>query len=269
MIVFPNCKINLGLQVLRKRPDGYHDLQTIFYPVALHDVLESVPSDSFHFEQTGSPIAGEQGSNLCVKAWQLLKEHFPQMPDMSLHLHKAIPMGAGLGGGSADGSFTLRLLNDQFSLGLDERGLIELALQLGSDCPFFIMNRPVLATGRGEKMTPVDIDLSRLYIVLLHPGIHVSTAEAFAGITPRDRGLDLAARIMEPIETWKDWLTNDFEATVFGRYPEIAEAKRWLYEQGAVYASMTGSGSSVYGIFRNEPEQVGHSSWKTHVIPVK
>jgi len=268
MIVFPNCKINLGLQVLQKRPDGYHDLQTIFYPVAFHDILEFVPSSAFTFQHSGLDIPGGSDSNLCVRSYRLLKDRFPALPPVTMHLHKVIPMGAGLGGGSSDGSFALKALNEHFRLGLAHDELLKLSLQLGSDCPFFIENQPAVATGRGEQMKPLDLDLAGYTLILVHPGVHVSTADAFAGIIPNNAEYDLARKIREPIDTWQHWLRNDFEGPVFAKYPVIREAKEWLYAQGALYASMTGSGSSVFGIFRSLPDRFPSAPWKYNVVPL-
>lgn len=263
MIVFPNCKINLGLEILRKRPDGYHDLQTVFYPVNYTDILEFIEAPSFHFQSTGLPIANDPASNLCVKAYQLLKGKFPDLPAVSMHLHKQIPMGAGLGGGSSDGAYTLHALDKHFGTGLSEQDLIDMALQLGSDCPFFIVNRPVVAFGRGEVMEPIALSLAGYTLVMIHPGIHVSTKDAFAGIIPHETGTELKKRILEPVDQWKHWLVNQFEATVGARYPLIMDIKAMLYDQGAVYASMSGSGSVVYGLFRSDPSLKVKPGWKT------
>jgi 4-diphosphocytidyl-2-C-methyl-D-erythritol kinase len=251
MISFPNCKINLGLRVVRKRSDGYHDLETVFYPLPFYDVLELLPSadTGLSFTTTGTLSESYQPDNLCVKAYELLKKEFPSLPGATIHLHKAIPAGAGLGGGSADAAFTLRSLNNRFGLGLSQQELMRYALQLGSDCPFFILNEPCFATARGEELAPVNIDLSAYRFLLVNPGIHVSTSKAFLGITPAIPIKSIKAIIDQPIETWKDELTNDFERTVFPQYPAIQSIKVELYRSGALYASMSGSGSTVYGIF--------------------
>jgi 4-diphosphocytidyl-2-C-methyl-D-erythritol kinase len=269
MIVFPNCKVNLGLQILGKRPDGYHNLETVFYPVAYHDILEFVPAPAFQFSSTGLTIGSDPSSNLCVQAYLLLKQAFPDLPPVNMHLHKVIPMGAGLGGGSADGSYTLKALNDYFQLGLPTAALIELSLKLGSDCPFFIHDRPVIARGRGEIMEVIDLDLSAYSIAIIHPGIHISTAQAFSGVVPRDQEANLRSVIAEPPTTWKNRVSNDFETTVFAHYPEIAHIKEMLYEKGAVYASMTGSGSAVYGLFSTPPTLPVQPSWKLIQVPLK
>jgi 4-diphosphocytidyl-2-C-methyl-D-erythritol kinase len=259
MVLFPNCKINLGLNIIRKREDGYHDLETVFYPIGLKDALEGIKSgvsslvpstrDEVLFSSSGLRVAGEVGDNLCVKAWHLLKKDFPDLPGMQMHLHKTIPMGAGLGGGSSDGAFALRLINDVCALNLSQEQLIHFALQLGSDCPFFILNKPCFATGRGEKMQPVELDLSQYHFVLVNPNIHVSTAQAFSKITPEIPSRSIAEIIHLPVAEWKNYLINDFEKTVSEHYPAIAAIKDELYKQGAIYASMTGSGSTVFGLF--------------------
>ncbi len=253
MVIFPNCKINLGLHILRKRPDGYHDLQTVFYPVPLLDALEIIPAGeagtSIHYSHTGLPVAGDTSSNLCVKAVELIRKDFPNLPSCLLHLHKQIPMGAGLGGGSSDGAHTLLLLNQCFGLGLTREQLIHYALQLGSDCPFFIINKPCLAEGRGEKLQPVSIDLSDYRLTLVNPGLHIATGWAFSQITPKENRISLEEIIKLPVEEWKTTMINDFEEPVCKANPEIACIKEDLYRQGALYASLSGSGSTVYGIF--------------------
>jgi 4-diphosphocytidyl-2-C-methyl-D-erythritol kinase len=269
MILFPNCKINLGLQILGKRPDGYHNLETVFYPVPYHDILEFVPANVFQFKSTGLPIGSDPSSNLCVRAYDLLKLSFPNLPPINMHLHKMIPMGAGLGGGSSDGSYALTSLNEYFKLGLSTDTLVDLSLQLGSDCPFFILNRPVIACGRGEVMDTMDLDLSSYTIAIIHPGIHISTAKAFSGVVPRGQSSGLRSLVTEPVTEWKNRMVNDFEATVFALYPEIAAIKELLYAQGAVYASMSGSGSAVYGLFDKAPKLPLQPSWTLIQVPLK
>ncbi|RXK87174.1 4-(cytidine 5'-diphospho)-2-C-methyl-D-erythritol kinase [Filimonas effusa] len=259
MILFPNCKINLGLSILRKRADGYHDLETVFYPIPLHDALEINPRRTNHSnipEQqlpeltvTGLSVAGEANDNLCVKAWQLLKADYPNLPAVNIHLHKAIPMGAGLGGGSADGAYTLLLLNKQFKLNLTRDQLLHYALQLGSDCPFFIYNQPCLGLGRGEILQPVTVDLSAYKIIIVNPRIHINTGWAFHQLTPAEPEHRIADIIAQPIDTWKKYLINDFEEPVLQNHPELREIKDKFYESGAIYAAMSGSGSSFFGIF--------------------
>lgn len=254
MICFPNCKINLGLYITNRRNDGYHDLETVFYPVTgLTDALEVVPAKgaATRLLTEGAGIAGETEQNLVWKAYELVKQRFPaKVPAMDIHLLKKIPMGAGLGGGSADGAFMLKLLNDYCSLELTGKVLAEMALQLGSDCPFFIYNTPQFAQGRGEQMTPLPLlDLSAYTIQVICPQVHVSTKEAFALITPRKPVFDLRTIQELPVAQWREVISNDFEAPVFAQHSGMADIKRELYAQGAVYASMTGSGSAIYGIF--------------------
>ena len=253
MIVFPNCKINLGLRILRKRSDGFHDLETVFYPLQLRDALEIVSVEKkTQYTNTGMLIEGKKDDNLCIKAYQLLKNDFPQLPDLQIHLHKAIPVGAGLGGGSSDGAFTLKLLNKKFNLGLSVDQLLDYALRLGSDCPFFIVNKPCFATGRGEFLEVIKADLSEYKIVLVNPGVHVSTLWAFTQITPSLPDKSIKEIIEQPIATWKDELKNDFEEPIFKAHPEIKAIKEQLYEAGAIYSGMSGSGSAIYGIFKKE-----------------
>ena len=258
MIYFPNAKINLGLRVTSKREDGFHDLDTVFFPVPLHDVLEVITqstssTDAITFTHSGIPIPGVESSNLCIKAYQLLKKDYPELPSILLHLHKHIPMGAGLGGGSSDGAFMLKLLNDKYRLGIGAEQLQKYALALGSDCPFFIINQPVQAKGRGEIMQPIACTLSSKTMVLVCPGIHVSTADAFRKIKLSPDAPSCASVIERPIQAWKDDLINDFEEPVFSAFPEIKNIKEKLYGAGALYASMTGTGSTVYGIFETSP----------------
>jgi len=249
MVLFPNCKINLGLRILRKRDDGYHDLETVFYPLAIKDVLEISRAAAPGFTAYGTPIPGDPQNNLCGKAWQLLKKDFPTLPSVHIHLFKQIPIGAGLGGGSSDGAFTLLLLNKQFNLGLTDPQLLDYAAQLGSDCPFFILNTPSLGGGRGEQLQPIPVDLKGYDILLVDPKVHVSTAQAFSLCTPGDKGPAIKDIIQQPVETWRDSLTNDFEEPVFRLHPRLRDIKTLLYDRNAVYASLTGSGSGLFGIF--------------------
>lgn len=262
MILFPNCKINLGLHITRKRDDGYHDLETVFYPLPLRDAVEvthtplSAQGSPLHestgtvdLHLTGLPVKGAAADNLCVKAWHLLKKDYPELPPVQLHLHKNIPMGAGLGGGSSDAAFTLLLLNNKFKLGISTEKLLDYALQLGSDCPFFIINKPCIATGRGEVMQTIPLDLSAYTFLLVYPEVHINTGWAFSQISPARGKKPLEAIVRQPVSSWKDTLTNDFEAPVCRQHPELQRIKETLYEAGALYASMTGSGSSFYGIF--------------------
>jgi len=249
MIVFPNCKINLGLHILRRRADGFHDLETIFYPVQVRDALEVLAQGELHFNSSGITVPGNADDNLCLKAWHLLKKDFPELLAVNIHLHKHIPIGAGLGGGSADAAFMLQLLNDKFRLELSAEQLINYAAQLGSDCAFFIRNQPCYATGRGEVLQPLALDLSGYSMLLVYPGIHVNTGWAFGQITPQQPALSLQESILQPVTSWKDLITNDFEAPVFSAHPVLREIKEQLYEAGALYATMSGSGSAMVGIF--------------------
>jgi 4-diphosphocytidyl-2-C-methyl-D-erythritol kinase len=257
LIVFPNCKINLGLQVLQKRNDGFHDIATVFYPVPLKDALEIIPLTNQtepSITTYGLPIQGAPGSNLCIRAWQFLKKDFPDLPVVQIHLLKNIPMGAGLGGGSANGAFMLQLLNNKYKLGLSQQQLLQYALQLGSDCPFFIGNKPCYATGRGEIMEALPLTLAGYHLVLINMGIHVNTAQAFTSLN-LSRTAAKASLVKEiiglPVSQWKDKLVNDFEDPVFDMHPVLKDAKEQLYSLGAVYASMSGSGSVVFGLFKN------------------
>lgn len=254
MIIFPNCKINLGLHILQKRADGFHNLETVFYPVPLQDGLEIITADSsikesIQFSTSGLNIGTSLQDNICVKAFLLLKKEFPHLPPIQMHLHKVIPSGAGLGGGSADAAFTLMLLNKKYNLGLSNEQLMRFALQLGSDCPFFILNTPCFATGRGEQLKPVSVNISGYRLILVNPKIHISTAEAFSKITPNNDRTSPELLVNLPVSQWKDVLHNDFENGVFKLHPETKKIKEQLYETGAIYASMSGSGSTVYGIF--------------------
>jgi 4-diphosphocytidyl-2-C-methyl-D-erythritol kinase len=254
MIVFPNCKINLGLQIVNKRADGYHNIETIFYPIPFYDALEVVPTTSpvttLHI--TGTTPPGNNADNSCVLAYQLLKKDFPTLPAIAIHLHKAIPAGAGLGGGSADGAFALQLYNQYFSLGLSQQQLSHYALSLGSDCPFFILNQPCIGKGRGELLENIELSLLEYKMVLVNPGIHVNTGWAFSKITPALPKVPLKNIVRSPINTWKQLLINEFEAPVFEQHPAIKHIKETLYQQGAIYAAMSGSGSTVFGIFNKE-----------------
>ena len=261
MLCFPNCKINLGLFITQKRDDGYHDLETVFYPLhaqtsalagysMLRDVLEVVPASSTQMHLSGLTVAGDNKDNLVWKAYNLLHGQFPgKVPALDIYLHKVIPMGAGLGGGSADGAFMLSLLNDYCGLGLNKEQLAGYALQLGSDCPFFIYNTPQFATGRGEQMTASTLDLSAYSIQLICPHVHVSTATAFSSITPRPATYNLRLLSALPLVQWHDKLRNDFEEPVFKSHPALASIKQQLYDQGALYAAMSGTGSTIFGIF--------------------
>ena len=251
MVSFPPCKINLGLQITDKRPDGYHNLVTCFYPVPWTDILEVIVADEFSFTSSGNEIPGVPDENLCIKAYALLKEDFNLNP-VRIHLHKIIPTGAGLGGGSSDAAHTLRLLNTLFQLDLSAEKLMTYAATLGSDCSFFIQDKPMMATGRGEILSPISVDLRSKNLVIVKPDIHVSTAEAYAGIRPHAPSHSLSSILQNGMEMWQPLMQNDFEHSVFSRHPAIAVIKEKLYALGASYASMSGSGSAVFGIFENE-----------------
>ena len=252
MIVFPNCKINLGLHILGKRTDKYHNLETVFYPLPFYDVLEVIQISNtnqlYELFLSGNKIEGEAESNLCTKAYHLLKNDFPQLPSVKVYLHKIIPSGAGLGGASADGAYMLKLLDEKFNLKLSQERLINYALQLGSDCPFFIINTPCFAQQRGEVLEPINLNLSGYKLMLINPGIHINTAWAFTQVKFTNNK-NINTIISTPVEKWKPDLVNDFELTVFEKFPEIADIKKHLYAAGALYASMSGSGSTMYGIF--------------------
>ena len=254
MITFPNAKINLGLNIVSKRADGYHNLETIFYPIPLKDVIEVTTNTehsglkSFQLTQYGHTISGDDTNDLVVKAYLLLKDKY-NLPPIDIAIYKSIPFGAGLGGGSADCAFTLKLLSEYLQLNLTTRQLETYAASLGADCAFFIENKPVFAKGIGNLFTPIDLDLSDYDIYLHKPNIFVSTAEAFSKITPTTPKVNLQEIIKMPIETWKELMINDFEKSVFTIHPQLEKIKYELYECGALYAAMSGSGSSIFGIF--------------------
>ena len=259
MLTFPNAKINLGLNITEKRPDGYHNLETIFYPVPIEDALEinilNEGKGKFRLHQAGLEIEGEAENNLVVKAYKLLDDRF-NLPPVDIHLFKHIPSGAGLGGGSADASCMLRLLRDMFSLPLSDDGLAVYAARLGADCPFFIYNRPMLAEGIGERLSPIDISLRGYFLVLVKPEISVSTADAYSLVTPAVPSLSLPDVLSRPVVEWKELLVNDFEKSVFKHYPVLSHLKQQLYDKGAVYVSMSGSGSTMYGLFEILPKEL-------------
>ena len=254
MVAFPPCKINLGLNVLRRRADGYHDIETCFYPVSRTDILEIVPAPLFSLTITGLSIPGgtDEADNLCAKAYRLLQRDW-SIPDVAIHLHKMVPAGAGLGGGSSNGTWPLRLLNDAFALGLSTAQLAEYALQLGSDCPFFLYDRPMTGTGKGEHLSPARVSLKGKYLLLVRPDIHVSTQSAYQAVVPEADAPSVKSIIENlPISEWRANLKNHFEAFVMGKYPVIGRIRQDLYDAGALYASMSGSGSAVFGIFDSE-----------------
>ncbi len=251
MIRFPNCKINLGLSVTEKRSDGFHSIETVFYPVPLTDILEIIETkDETTFESNGLIIPGNQSANLVMKAYDLLKKDF-HIPPVCIYLQKKIPIGAGLGGGSSDAAFAIMLLNDLFSIGLHEDEMKEYAKQLGSDCAFFIENKPVFAVERGDKFLPIELSLANYSFLLVKPGFSVNTGEAYAMIKPEKKNISIPSILVKPFEYWQEELINDFEEPVFKKYPQIRTIKEKMYELGALYACMSGSGSTVFGIFRH------------------
>lgn len=259
MIVFPPCKINLGLNILRKRADGYHDLETVFYPVPFTDILEAVEvsgvQEKVSLQSFGLPVSGETKNNLVLKAYHLLDKQF-DLPPTAFCLYKNIPMGAGLGGGSADGAYAIRLLNDLYQLKISRETQLQFASQLGSDCAFFIHNGACKGAGRGEILEPISLSLKGYYLCLAKPNLHISTAEAFAGIVPKEKSeQELAAYwVQQPIDLWQRNLSNDFEASLFPSYPILAEIKEIFLQAGAEYAAMSGSGSTIFALFKNAPK---------------
>ncbi len=257
MVIFPKAKINLGLRITGKRPDGFHDIETVFYPVNLCDILELVVNNESGGKDilavTGIDIMTDSGNNLVMEALRKLRERY-KLPPIKIHLHKNIPAGAGLGGGSSDAAAALRVMNRLFELALSVRELKNLALEIGSDCPFFIDSEPSFASGRGENLKSVDTVLEGLYLVLINPGIHVSTKEAYLNCTPAKTNPGLRELINYPVTEWKELIINDFEKYVFEKHPQIGIIKKVLYNNGALFSSMSGSGSSVYGIFTVKPD---------------
>ncbi len=250
MVVFPNAKINIGLNITEKRADGFHNIESIFYPVLdLYDVLEIIESKELKFTSSGIEIPGNKNDNLCLKAYHLLKNDFDLLP-VHIHLLKMIPIGAGLGGGSSDAAFTLKLLNEKFELQLSDEQLINYARRLGSDCAFFIKNKPVYAFHKGDEFEDIDLSLADFEIKVEYPDIHIGTAEAYAGVVPQSSKFDLKKIKISEIESWKLNVKNDFEDSIFQNHSAIKQLKEKLYSDGALYASMTGSGSAVFGVFR-------------------
>src|SRR5690606_28187453 len=269
MIIFPNAKINVGLYVTEKRNDGYHNLETIFLPIPLYDALELTPAVSALLSIHGSEVPGASTDNLVWRAYKLLQQEYPnRLPSLAIHLLKQIPMGAGLGGGSADGAFMLRLLNTTFELGISDERLEQYALQLGSDCPIFIRNKAAFATGRGELLTDLPLSLQGYSLQLVCPQLHISTAMAFGQMKPRPAPFDLRQLPQLPITEWKHYVQNDFERTIFPHFPELEQIKQALYAQGAVYAAMSGTGSTVYGIFPKgeKAREAIFSKYKTYLL---
>lgn len=260
MVVFPCCKINIGLNVVERRPDGYHNLETVFYPIPLNDNLEVVTASCltspYLIHETGISLNDRVENNLVIRVLEQLRETYPQIPPVEIWLHKRIPTGAGLGGGSSDAAFMMRLLNDQYGLGMDDEDIEFRLSRLGADCAFFNRCVPAFATGIGDQLIPIGLTLAGWNLVLVKPDIHVSTREAFSLITPHRPQHSLLEALNRPIETWRDTVSNDFEKSVFMHHPEIAAIKATLYDMGAVYASMSGSGSSVYALFHDRQPEV-------------
>ena len=259
MITFPHAKINIGLQVTERRPDGYHNLDTVFYPIPIQDALEVVVAEDADYDCrlhiSGVTIEGETDNNLVVRAFRLLAADYT-LPSVDIFLHKHIPTGAGLGGGSADASFMLRLLNEMFELGIATGQLEGYATQLGADCPFFITSKPVYATGIGNEFHPIELDLSGWYIVVVKPDVFVSTKEAYSMVEPEKPEITLDKKIVKPITEWRDTISNDFEKGIFALHPELDVIKEKLYSLGAKYAAMSGSGSALFGLFKSPVDEV-------------
>ncbi|MCZ4694447.1 4-(cytidine 5'-diphospho)-2-C-methyl-D-erythritol kinase [Ancylomarina euxinus] len=271
MLTYSNAKINIGLNIVEKRRDGFHNIETIFFPISMQDAIEIVDSkdDSpYTLSTSGIPINIEAKDNIVVKAYELIKAKY-NFPAQNIHLHKNIPFGAGLGGGSANAAYMIKLLNQKFKLEMSDEEMEDEVRILGSDCAFFIKNKPAFANEKGDRLNPIDLDLCDYHILLIKPDIHISTPEAYANIKPNKPKTSLKELIKQPIETWKSTIINDFENSIFPKHPLLAKIKDELYEQGAVYASMSGSGSTMFGIFKNEPsilpEWEKHFCWKNRL----
>jgi len=264
MLCFPNAKINLGLNIIEKRPDGFHNIETVFHPIPLCDALEIAESNSseqYEFTSSGIPIDIDPSENIVIKAFNLIASKF-KIPSTAIHLHKNIPFGAGLGGGSADAAYMIKMLNDFYKLGMSFQQMEEYAVQIGSDCPVFIKNQPVFAEGKGEIFSSIYLDLSGYHIILIKPEIHISTPEAYSGVSPNKPEKSVKELINLPLTKWKENIFNDFEDSIFTNQPELKTLKQELYESGAIYAAMSGSGSSMFGIFEKEPTI--KERWKKH-----
>lgn len=252
MIEFPNAKLNLGLNILNKREDGYHNIESLFLPIPLKDALEILPSSTLEFSSSGIPIDCDDEANLVLKAYRLLETDF-RLPPVKIHLHKTIPFGAGLGGGSADAAFALKMLNNLFELALSRQTLETYAARLGADCAFFILNKPAIAQGIGDQLCEFDMDLKGRYLVLVKPDIHIPTPEAYRYVSPQIPQYVLTEVLQRGIEHWAETLHNDFEPSVFRTHPQLMDIKNKLYQMGASYAAMSGSGSSIFGVFKEKP----------------
>lgn len=256
MITFPNCKINIGLWVKAKRPDGYHELETFMMPVPLCDVLEIHRADYFLFQTYGVKLDTKEGQNLCEKAWQLMHKQYGIEP-VRIDLIKNIPSGAGLGGGSSDAAYTLMMLNELFDVGLNKVDLQSLAAELGADCAFFVQNKPSIARGKGELLSETSVSISGMYLVIIKPKESVNTSEAYALVTPQVRDIDLETMLRMPFNIWRGIIENDFEKEIFKLLPQLGNIKQMLYDQGALYAGMSGSGSAMFGLF-DQPIEIRH-----------
>jgi len=268
VLSYSNAKINIGLNIVEKRKDGFHNIETIFYPIAMRDAIEIVDSKqdtSYTFSATGIPINIEAKDNIVVKAYELIRSKY-NFPAQDIHLHKCIPFGAGLGGGSANAAYMIKLLNQKFNLGMSHTEMEEAVSQLGSDCAFFIKNEPAFANMKGEQLSSINLDLTGYHFLLIKPDIHISTPEAYANIKPQRPETSLKELIKAPLENWKNLIKNDFEGSIFPKHPELSQIKEELYAHGALYAAMSGSGSSMFGIFKEEPlvlpQWAKHFHWK-------
>ena len=257
MLVFPNAKINIGLNIVEKRSDGFHNIESCFYPVGWSDALEIVRSEKFGFQSDGITIPGDFSNNLCTKAYQMLAADYT-FPAVNIHLLKAVPIGAGLGGGSSDAAFTIKALNDLFLLNISLEKQLDYARRLGSDCAFFIENKPLYCYEKGDKFEEISLTLAGKWIVLVNPGLHISTVEAYSGVKPRQSETDLRELLKLPLSDWKSAVKNDFEESLFPKFPVLQQIKNELYKTGAAYAGMSGSGSTLYGIFQEEKDLSAH-----------
>jgi len=248
MICFPNAKINIGLNIVEKRTDGFHNIETIFYPIPLYDALEIIPAEKSTLTISGIDIPDAVENNLVMRAYQMIKADF-DLPELSIYLHKNIPLGAGLGGGSSDAASMIKLLNGSFSLCLTFEQMENYASKLGSDCSFFIRNQPAFATQRGEILQPIELSLDSYLLAIIKPPVHISTRDAYRIISPKAPEKSINELVNSPIETWREIIQNDFESVIFPTFPLLKDIKEALYQQGAIYAAMSGSGSALYGIF--------------------
>ncbi|MGZ2370877.1 4-(cytidine 5'-diphospho)-2-C-methyl-D-erythritol kinase [Ancylomarina sp. YFZ004] len=264
MLTYSNAKINIGLNIVEKRSDGFHNIETVFFPINMRDAIEIADSKGnspYTFSASGIPINIEAKDNIVVKAYELIKAKY-NFPAQDIHLHKKIPFGAGLGGGSANAAYMIKLLNQKFKLGMSIEEMEDEVKKLGSDCAFFIKNEPAFAVEKGDKLSSIDLDLSGYHILLIKPDVHISTPEAYANIKAQKQEISLEELIKQPIETWKSSIKNDFENSIFPKHSLLAIIKEELYEEGAIYAAMSGSGSSMFGLFKNEPNIL--PQWEKH-----